>query len=305
MPRLEPPEPIERFFTVESGENVARFVPMVESPTMRRLYEMATRGAAGPINWLVTGESGVGKKTLARWIHTQSPRRRRPLIIVKCASAENGLAKAMFGSGRTTKKEAYPGAFEIANGGTIVLGDVDALDLECQGRLRRMIETREIMRIDESTPRPVDVRIISTSSADLEAATRVPTFRFDLFCRLSALQIRIPTLRERPEEIEALTRHFLAEATEGARIPELSTGVLDLFRSFVWPGNLIQLRNVIARAWVLCTGPEIMPKHIDVERLRSEGPSTAGTPTQDGERQRIIDALVACRGRATRDPKPK
>jgi DNA-binding NtrC family response regulator len=284
------------FFTMETSASLRAFAPVVESLVMQRTFELAARTADSPFNILIVGEAGVGKRTLARWIHVKSRRRRGLFVTVRCGQRASDVDKAMFGSGPLTKGGG-PGAFEAAGKGTVVLKDVGSLGLAPQTRLLHMIEHRAVWRIGEAQGRPVEARIISTSPVDLGPATDALSFRLDLLFPLSALTLRLPPLRERREDIVALAVRFLTEATEGRQRLTLSAAVRDLFGSFPWPGNLAQLRDVIVEALARCKGSEITPKHIDVAALRRERISEPAINAAQGERARIMAALA--RGNAT------
>jgi two-component system response regulator AtoC len=309
-------QPTDSLFTTEPGDSVARGAPpIVESPSMQSLYVNAARAADSAVNLLILGEPGVGKKALARWIHQKSRRARRSLVTVRCGAIENHrIDKALFGSGPSPNRGAYPGAFESADGGTVILEEVDALDLSGQVKAMRTIESRQVTRLGTTSSQRIDMRILATTTTDLEAAINAGKFRGDLFFRITGFTLTIPPLRERPEEIEPLTRHFLAQAAHDARVPEPSHGVLDLFRSVVWPRNVSQLREVVVKAHARCAGPEITPEHVEVEALRHErrpeAPTTAEdvrrpglwTDVQCAERDRIIASLAEAVGNATRAP---
>jgi DNA-binding NtrC family response regulator len=290
---------LEPLYTVESADDVGRQAsPIVGSPSMERLYLMATRVAPSPVSVMIVGERGVGKTTLAQWLHGHSERARGPRVTLPCTTMDHDIEKAMFGCVRNVNRDAHPGAFESASGGTVVLEDLEALNLGAQAKLLRVIESREVTRVGGIGKLSVDIRLISTTSADLEEAISVRTLRSDLFFRLNAISLEIPPLRKRREEIEPLAARFLAEARAGDQTPRLSVEVLDLFRSFAWPRNLAQLREVVTNALARCAGPEITPEHIDVEALRSETPPPI-TFDPDERREQILKTLAAVNGRAT------
>jgi DNA-binding NtrC family response regulator len=305
---------MDPLFTTEAGDGLSRAAPpVVESPALRRVYETARRAADSSLNVLILGERGVGKTSLARWIHTQSRRSGCALVSLPCAASEYSIEAAMFGYARGTFVNAssgQPGAFESAGGGTVVLENLESLGLAPQTKLLYAVENRETTRMGTGRSVRIEARVISTASTELEAAVRDRAFRMDLFHRLNTITLRIPPLRECREEIEPLARHFLSEAAPPGP-PRLTFEVLELFRSFTWPGNLTQLRDVVGKAHARCTGPEITPEHIDVDTLRAERapeprkdakPETPPDLTEEerAERTRIIAALSDVRTNATR-----
>jgi two-component system, NtrC family, response regulator AtoC len=305
---------IETLFTTEAGDALARAArPIIESPTLRQVYGQADRAADGSVNVLIVGEPGVGKRTLARWIHLRSRRARSPLVTLECAPRDLSVGIALFGCSAHAfvgPARDRPSALVAADGGTVILDSIHGLTLATQATLLRTIETGVVVRMAEAQGRPVDVRIVSTASPDLERAVRERLFRADLFNRLSPVMLCVPPLRERRDEIEPLARHFLAGVSTG-NPSRLSVSVLDLFRSFAWPGNLAQLRDVIKAARARCTGPEITPEHVDGEALAREripeprneaeppGPEL-WTVEQRQERRRLVNALADAEGNTTR-----
>jgi DNA-binding NtrC family response regulator len=298
---------MEPLFTTEAGASVRVPERVGTSAATERVRSMANRAADSSISLLILGEPGVGKTTMARWIHARSPRRSSVLVTVDCALSESSTESAMLGSARAPTHEAHEGAFEAAGGGTVLLERVDSLRLDRQAKLLRVLETRELTRVNEAQKRPVDARVIATSCVDLERATHAALFRADLLYRLGTIRLTIPPLRTRPEDIELLARHFLAAAARGGRTPEISPELLALFRSFAWPRNLTQLREVVVIARARCEGPVLSPAHVDVETLASQRVPEAQTDLEDetlpdgtlDERARIIAKLSEIEGSAT------
>jgi two-component system response regulator AtoC len=271
---------------------------IVKSESLRRIHQMAARVALSPVKVLILGEAGVGKKTLARSIHAHSERAKRPFVSIKCATSDPSLEKALFG------REAPPpkgvrGAFEIAHGGTIFLEEVGKLELSMQAKLLRVIETRECHSIGALKGRPVDVRFIAAAEGDLEVMAAQGKFRSDLLWSLNGITLMIPPLRERPEDIEPLARHFLAQMAP-RRSGRLSSEAADLLRSWAWPGNGYQLRLVLERAYALSESGEITAEHLPVEAFSRERPPVPSDAAESPERQRIIEALARIGGNATR-----
>jgi DNA-binding NtrC family response regulator len=243
--------------------------------TMQRVNDVAARAAEGNINVLILGETGVGKEVLAQRIHRLSPRSDKPILCVNCAGlTESLLESELFGYEKgafTGATQAKPGLLETAQGGTVFLDEVGELPLVIQAKLLRVIDGREVMRLGGLKARPIDVRFISATNRDIEAEVQRGTFRRDLFFRLNGISLTIPPLRQRLSEIPALCEKFLTNAcVDFGRKPEpvISARAMTLLRGYGWPGNIRELRNVIERAVVLCTGFEIGPEHLPIEKIR-------------------------------------
>jgi DNA-binding NtrC family response regulator len=270
---------------------------------MRRVQALAARAAAGTINLLVLGETGAGKEVLARRIHRMSPRAGRPFVCINCAAlSESLLESELFGHERgafTGAGAAKPGLLETAPGGTVFLDEVGELPLPLQAKLLRVIESREILRVGSVRPRPIDVRFIAATNRDLEAEVAAGAFRRDLYFRLNGMTLVVPPLRERPREITALARQFLAElapATGRRTVPRLATAARAALLAHPWPGNVRELRNVIERALLVNPGDELTELH-----LPKPAPELVGGPAPAGdERARILAALTACGGNQSR-----
>jgi len=305
----------------------------VEVAPMEGVRKMASRVASSSINVLVLGETGVGKEVLARLIHQLSGRADQPLVALNCAGlAESLIESELFGHERgafTGATQAKMGLIESANGGTLFLDEIGEMPLAMQAKLLRVLETRQVMPVGSVRTRSVDIRLISATNRDLEAATIAGHFRRDLYYRLNGISLLIPPLRERTDEVPELMTTFIDEVCvemDRPDRPTVSGEVLDLLLAYEWPGNIRELRNVVERAVVLCDGPEIQLEHLPLERMRK--PAATGEPAippdriptlvprPDGaaaaelsdpqkadEKERIIRALVLCASNQTRAAK--
>ena len=258
-----------------SGE-AAVSAAIVADRRMQDLYRLAERIAAGSITVLILGETGVGKEVLAERVHRMSPRASRPYLKLNCAAlSETLLESELFGHERgafTGAVQAKQGLLETADGGTVFLDEVGELPHSTQVKLLRVIEERVAYRVGGLKPRPLDVRFIAATNRDLESEIARGTFRQDLFFRLNGATLVIPPLRERTSEIPGLAQAFAERAASQMgldRAPTLSAGALDVLRSYSWPGNIRELRNVVERAVLLCGDGPILPAHLPLEKMRS------------------------------------
>jgi DNA-binding NtrC family response regulator len=233
------------------------------NPKMRAVLHTAEKAAASSIPVLIEGESGVGKELIARAIHGSGERRAKPFVAVNCgAIPENLVESILFGHEKgafTGATERHTGKFAEAAGGTLFLDEVGELPAAAQVKLLRAIQEGEIEPVGARKPVKLDVRIVSATNRDLAADVKAGRFREDLFYRLHVFPITVPPLRERPEDIPDLTRHFLARfcAEEGKRIHLVSADALALLRNHPWPGNVRQLENSVFRAVVLAESDSI------------------------------------------------
>lgn len=229
---------------------------------MREVMKLTSRIAASEANVLILGENGTGKSLLAREIHTRSPRAEGPMIRVDMGSLpESRFVEEMFGDDEPTPR---PGRFELAQGGSLILEEIGNIPMTEQGKLLRVIEEGELERSGSARTHRVNVRVISVTNADLGAAVRGDRFRRDLLYRLNAMQMRLPSLRERAEDIVPLARHFLLRECRrrGRGTMFLSPSTERAMRAYEWPGNIRELEHAIERAVLLAERDEI-----DVEGL--------------------------------------
>ena len=228
-----------------------------ESPAMRQVYDLIARAAKTDAQVLFRGETGIGKTALARLLHDESARRDRPFAVVNCPTlSADLLASELFGHARgafTGAVKDQPGRVDAADGGTLFLDEIGEMPVALQAKLLRFLQDKQYERVGESETRTADVHIITATNRDIEADIQAGHFREDLFYRLNVIEIRVPALRERPEDILRLARRFLAffAASIGRSVPELSKEAEAMMLSYRWPGNVRELRNAIERAAIL------------------------------------------------------
>ena len=236
---------------------------ILASPVMHEFMEMVDRVAAQSETALITGETGTGKELIARTVHRSSQRRSRPWVDINCAALpENLVESELFGyekgafSGADASK---PGLFELADKGTLFLDEIGELQLQTQVKLLRVLDGQSFYRLGGHRKITVDVRIVAATNQDLEAGVTAGRFRRDLFHRLGQFQLRLPPLRERPEDIVALAEHFLRLKAPGK---SFSPDAISTLLSHSWPGNIRELRNLVAKVAMESTKPEIAAAQI-------------------------------------------
>lgn len=267
---------------------------------------------------LITGETGTGKGLVARTIHDLSPRAGHPFVDVTCAAIPASLLESeLFGYERgayTDARAAKPGLFEVADGGTLFLDEIGAVSLEIQVKLLKAVEEKSVRRLGGVRPKTVDLRVIAATNTDLGAAVRSGGFRPDLLYRLNVFTLAIPPLRERPEDILPLARHFLAQAARQYRRPKhLHPDAEARLLAYLWPGNVRELAHVLERAVLLHEGEEIRGEDLGLEGTSPRGGavvvesggvradfSRGGLSLQQVERALITEALKAAGGKRHR-----
>jgi two-component system response regulator PilR (NtrC family) len=294
----------------EPRSNGLRKVRLVgDSPAMRQIREKAEKLARNQAPVFITGESGTGKEVAARLIHELGPRAGKPFLAVNCgAIPENLMESEFFGY----RKGAFTGAdserdgfFQAANGGTLFLDEVLDLPMSMQVKLLRAIQERSVRRVGGTVEEPVDVRIVSASHKDMAEAVESGKFRHDLYYRLNVIDLRMPALRERREDIEPLVG-FISERI-GGRPLQLSEEALAALRQYSFPGNVRELENILDRAQALCETEVIEAADLGLAADRHDREAgvaiDAGLPLQDFldqvERDKIVQALEQTRGNKT------
>ncbi|HET7374818.1 MAG TPA: sigma-54 dependent transcriptional regulator [Gemmatimonadaceae bacterium] len=243
------------------------------SSALRRIADLITRVAAKgtPVNVLVSGESGTGKGVIARAIHSRGPRRSRPFVSVNCTSVPEHLVESeLFGheaGAYTDAKEAKRGLFEIADKGTVFLDEIGDMPKAMQSKLLHVLETHEFRRVGSVRSLEVDVHVITATNRTLEEAVAKGEFREDLFYRLNVINIHIPPLRERPEDIAPLAAHFVDELCRDLGLPqrEIAPDGMAALERYTWPGNVRELRNVLERVLLLEDGDAITLSQLPAE----------------------------------------
>lgn len=268
-----------------------RFAQIVSvSPQMNLIKQLAKEVAATDATVLITGESGTGKELFAQAIHAASPRARGPLIALNCAGIPEPLLEAeLFGYQQgafTDAKHSKPGRFQLAEGGTLFLDEIGEMSATAQAKLLRVLEDHVVDPLGATRGHKVDIRIIAATNEDLPAHIKAGRFRLDLYYRLNVYQLRIPPLRERPEDIEAILMVFLERARRerGCPIRTIALDALALLKRHDWPGNVRELHNVVEWLTITCKHPTIQPEHLP--------PSIRAMPVQSGSQSEHRHSLL-------------
>jgi two-component system response regulator AtoC len=327
--------------TRDSVASIPQVSAAARDGAIRRLEPLLRRVATGALPALILGETGVGKEVVARFIHEWSPRADKPYVCVNCAAiAETLLESELFGHERgafTGATHAKPGLLESANGGTVLLDEIGEMPFVLQAKLLRVIEQREVVRVGALQPRKINVRFLAATHRNLEAEIVRGRFRQDLYFRLAGIEILVPPLRDRVDEIAPLAISFAKDAAARLgvrRAPQISDEAVETLEGYGWPGNVRELRNVIERAVLLSsTGGRITTAHLPLEKMGTVLPSPStfvspqpppvaaarvevpvkvttrlpATRPEDqtlndaggAERKKIVDALRACSGNQT------
>jgi two-component system, NtrC family, response regulator AtoC len=256
---------------------------------VREVLRQVRKVAPQKTTVLLTGESGTGKELVARALHDLSPRAAAPFVAVNCGAIPGELLESeLFGHARgafTDAVRARKGLAQEADGGTLFLDELGELPLQLQVKLLRFLQEEEVRPVGDDRPRRVDVRVVAATARDLEAAVKAGQFREDLYWRLAVVGIRLPPLRERPEDLEALAGHFLARfAPLRPELPGLrfTPEALEALRAHRWPGNVRELMHAVERAVVLAEGPAIGEEELP-EAVRNPSPASPGPAPAGGD----------------------
>lgn len=287
------------------------------SDVMKKLLNMLSHVAKTESTILLTGETGVGKDVLANYVHNQSSRRKGVFIPINCAAIpENLMESEFFGYSEGTftggRKNGKPGIFELANGGTIFLDEIGEMPLSIQSKLLRVIETHQVSRLGSTERKETDFRLVAATNRNLSSLCKEKKFREDLYYRLNTMEVKIPPLRARKEDIVPLAQYFLAKLNKKYHFQKvLSKETADFFKTYSWPGNIRQLRNEVERLMITTPGNIIEyierpdeEKELMVPETRkennmpqvAEGMLPLRTAMKEHEKRYILSVLNACHG---------
>jgi two-component system NtrC family response regulator len=256
------------------------------SPAMKQVLSVADRVAGTEATVLITGESGTGKEAVARRIHVRSRRAEGPFVAVNCAAIPGELLESeLFGHARgafTGAVRDRTGRFRQASSGTLFLDEVGEIPFPLQAKLLRVLQERAVDVVGGDRPVPVDVRIVAATNRDLPTLLREGGFREDLYYRLNVVEIRVPPLRERPEDIPPLVEYFMKEAGAGRDLVVPSAVMEELVRR-PWPGNVRELANACERMAILCRGQEVSMEDLPPAAKRARGPEAQAPREEAGE----------------------
>jgi DNA-binding NtrC family response regulator len=280
-----------------------------ESVAIRKIVDVIGQVAPTDITVLISGESGVGKDVIARAIHAASNRSKKPLVAVNSGAIPEGLIESeLFGHERgsfTGASDQRKGYFELADGGTIFLDEIGEMPLPAQVKLLRILENGEFQRVGSSVARHVNVRVLAATNKDLENEVRHKHFRADLFFRLRSVNIVVPPLRERPEDIPVFFRAFVNEFTRKNGVPfgGITDAAMRTLQEYRWPGNVRELRNVVESMLVIENGKKIdtgdLPRHLKDMRTPVDDrllPVPVNKTVEQAERELILRALLDIKG---------
>ncbi len=286
------------------------------SPALLAAVEKVRQVAPSGATVLLTGETGTGKELFAQMIHQNSRRSKGPFVAVHCAAIPaNLLESELFGHEKgafTGANERRAGRFEAADGGTLFLDEIGEIDAPTQVKLLRFLESRSVERLGSHKPVPLDLRLVCATNRDLEAMVREGRFREDLYYRLAVVPLRLPSLRERREDVPLLLAHYLRRfaAENGVEPPRLAPSAAEALAAYAWPGNIRELRNAAENLVVLHAGRDVAASDLD-PRLRPALPAPAAAPPglpsapgsldrEDNERRLLREALVRAGGNRTK-----
>jgi DNA-binding NtrC family response regulator len=269
---LEIVRPVKEVRVSPVAPPVAEAGPVLVGGKSRRMlevYRLVAQFAESNDPVLVRGETGTGKELVARAVHTNGPRKGKPFVALNCTAInENLLESELFGHEKgafTHAEKLRKGKIEYASGGTLFLDEIGDMPMNLQAKLLRVLEYQEVERLGSNEPIKVDVRILSATHRDMEAAIQEGKFRRDLFYRLNRVTVRLPPLRERLEDLPELVAYFLTRAAEAISRPRpaVADATLEKLRAYHWPGNVRELQNVVFRALGVCRGPQVLPSHVE------------------------------------------
>jgi DNA-binding NtrC family response regulator len=282
------------------AEGMPEFIASAQS--MQSVLELIGQVGPSDANVLITGEHGTGKEIVAKLLHAASPRARMPLVAVNAGGLPEGTFESeIFGHVKgafTDARTDRVGRFELANGGTLFLDEIANVPIRQQAKLLRVLETGELERVGSSQTRRVDVRVLSATNAQLHEEAAAGNFREDLLFRINTVEIHLPPLRERREDIPLLASHFLGRNRTRYRkqVTGFSPSAMQQMMQYQWPGNVRELEHTVERAVLLCRGEEIEPANLAVAPARSSTPSFDNMSIDEVEALLIRKVLRRCDG---------
>jgi len=277
-----------------------------ESEAIRKVFALVQRVATTDATVLITGENGSGKELVAHAIHAAGVRRAGPFVPINCgAIPEQLLESELFGHERGAFTDAYrmrEGKLELAEGGTIFLDEIAELPTHLQVKILRFLQDKVVERVGGREPRRVDARVVAATNRDLKAAIAAGRFREDLYYRLSVVNIQVPPLRERGDDLRLLAEYFLEfyARHHKRRIRGFTQAALRALQAHPWPGNVRELENRVQRAVILAQDAYVRPPDLELEVARGEAPQTLQDARDDAERRLLVDALTRNAGNITR-----
>ncbi|MGD9903403.1 MAG: sigma 54-interacting transcriptional regulator [Vicinamibacterales bacterium] len=291
-----------------AATEASRWSPLgTQSAAMQKVLDLARRVAQVDTTVLITGESGVGKERIARVIHDESARTAGPFVAINCGAVpETLLESELFGHARgafTGATQDRPGLFEAANHGTLLLDEIGEVTPAMQVKLLRVLQEREVRRVGENKGRPVDVRVLAATNRDLVEEIRAARFRQDLYYRLRVVELRVPPLRERRDDVLPLARTFLASAAArtGRKALTFSAAAAHQLVRYDWPGNVRELENAVERAVVLASGERIAADDLpDEVRVPPAADGAGACSLAEVERRHVLAVLQAADGNRAR-----
>jgi two-component system response regulator PilR (NtrC family) len=272
-----------------------------QSPKMVALYDLLEKVSPTKTNILITGESGTGKELVAKAIHYNSPRKDKPFVTLNCGAIPESLIESeLFGHMKGAFTDAIAtkkGLFEVADEGTIFLDEISELPLLMQVKLLRVLQDKEFKRVGGTEDIRVDVRIIAATNKELEEAVKEKRFREDLFYRLNVIQIKLPPLRDRREDIQTLANHFLKKYSQelSKNISKISPEALQILLNYEYPGNVRELQNIIERAVALESSPDLtahnLSSYLSEQPLLRKGPIDIEIPNEGIDLEKMVEDL--------------
>jgi len=279
---------------------------IAQAKAMQPVLRLIEKVGPSDANVLITGEPGTGKEVVARWLHASSARKDRPLITVNTGGLSEGVFESeMFGHVKgafTDARNDRLGYFEVAHLGTLFLDEIGNVPLAQQAKLLRVIETGELQRVGSSKTRRIDARILTATNSELDRAAAEGRFREDLFYRLNTVEVRLPPLRDRRDDIPLLAMHFLGSSANkyGRKDMKLSSAALDALLRHAWPGNVRELRHSVERSVLLADGSTIEVEHLGLRQAPEGSLSLEAVELDEAERVLIRKALTRNRGNVSR-----